>query len=266
MQNKLIQTYIGIEGSRPTLRKSYRRQLQTDELGALTRLVASFAHEINNPLAGVLVYTRLLYKKISNDNISKGIALDYLSRMDNELTRTTELIRELKDFAWQSKSPFQELDINQVVKRTLDCIADSVEENHIHVIKQLGLALPVINGNIEQLQRALLNLILNAIEAMPGGGTLSVRSYKCGTYLKVEIQDTGRGISCQNLPKLFTPFFSTKSEVKGVGLGLAVVYGIIKRHGGNIEIQSQVGEGSTFTINIPVPARGKTSLSLGITG
>jgi signal transduction histidine kinase len=255
MQNKMIQAYINVTESSHNLRKSYKRHLQSDELNALSELAASFAHEVNNPLTGVLLYTRLLYKKISNGEISKVLALDYLSKIDSELTRTTGMIRDLKDFARQSNPTFRELDINVVIEQILDSITKYIDLHRIQVSRELDGALPQVNGDLEQLQRVFTNLILNAVQAMPGGGVLVIRSGSREDQLKVEIQDSGCGISRENLRKVFTPFFSTKPEVKGVGLGLAVAYGITKRHGGNIEVRSEVGQGSIFTVNLPVRKR-----------
>mgnify|MGYP000347910737 CR=1 FL=1 len=252
MSEKTIQFYPEIKTADRNTTTFRRNHLFAHESRAVSKFAASIAHEVNNPLAGVLIYTRLLYKKISSEGISRGLALDYLSRIDDELTRIASIIKDLRDFSKQSESTFQELDINQVIEKALDSILNQTALPQIRVYRHLDNSLPRVRGDFDQLLRATGNLILNAIQAMPRGGDLTLRTYESGGKIYLEIKDTGCGIPPENLPKLFTPFFSTKPEVKGVGLGLAVALGIVRRHGGNIEVQSQVGLGSTFTVILPV--------------
>jgi len=226
--------------------------IQAEKLTSLGQMAASIAHEVNNPLAGILVYTQLLTKKIAGDNISKEVALNYLSKMDSELTRSTRLIRNLLDFARQSPPALRLVDINDVINRALDLAAHSAELQDIQVIKELNPSLPNLTADFDQLQQVCTNLILNAIQAIPERGRLTLRTSASNSWLKVEVEDTGCGISQENVRKLFTPFFTTKRKGKGVGLGLAVAYGIIQRHQGRIEVQSKEGEGTTFTVYLPV--------------
>jgi len=144
------------------------------------------------------------------------------------------------------------VNLNDVVNRALDLAAHSAELQHIQVIKELDPSLPKRMADSDQLQQVCTNLIMNAVQAMPEGGGLTLRTSADNGQLKIEVQDTGCGISPENMPKLFTPFFTTKQEVKGVGLGLAVAYGIIQRHRGKIEVESKEGEGTTFTIYLPM--------------
>jgi len=144
------------------------------------------------------------------------------------------------------------VDINDVVNRALDLAAHSAGLQNIQVIKELSPSLPKLMADFDQLQQVCTNLILNAIQAMPEGGRLTLSTSADNSQVKVEVQDTGCGISPENMRKLFTPFFTTKGKGKGVGLGLAVAYGIIQRHQGKIEVQSKEGAGTTFTISIPL--------------
>jgi len=234
------------------LRSTQEDLIQAEKLTSLGQLAASIAHEVNNPLAGVLVYTQLLEKKLTGDNLPKETALDYLSKMESELTRSTKLIRGLLDFARQSLPTLREIDLNEVINRAFALAAHSAELQHIRVIKELDPTLPKIEADFDQLQQVCTNLILNAIQAMSEGGTLTLRtSTNDDEQLKLEVQDTGCGIPQENMRKLFTPFFTTKGEKKGIGLGLAVAYGIIQRHEGSIEVQSKEGEGTTFIIHLP---------------
>jgi two-component system NtrC family sensor kinase len=144
------------------------------------------------------------------------------------------------------------VDVNEVINRSYDLAAHSAQLQHVQVVKELAPSLPEIIADFDQLQQVFTNLIMNAIQAMPEGGKLTIRTSADDTQLKVAVQDTGCGIPAENMRKLFTPFFTTKREVKGVGLGLAVSYGIIQRHHGRIEVQSKVGEGTTFAVFLPI--------------
>jgi two-component system NtrC family sensor kinase len=234
------------------LQETQEGLIQAEKLSSLGQLAASIAHEVNNPLSGVLVYTQLLNKKISQDNFSKDTALNYLGKMELELTRSTKLVRNLLDFSRQSPPAFRETDVNEVVNLALDLVAHSAQILHINVVKDLSPMLPRLMADPEQLQQVGVNLILNAVQAMPGGGALTLRTdYEKG-QVRLDFQDTGVGISPENMHKLFTPFFTTKKEVKGVGLGLAVSYGIVQRHHGKISVKSKEGQGTTFSVFLPV--------------
>jgi PAS domain S-box-containing protein len=252
MQGKLSAAYRELSESHQRLKESQEQLIQAEKLTSLGQLAASIAHEVNNPLSGVLAYTQLLAKKIGGDSIPKEVALGYLSKMEAELTRSTKLIRSLLDFARQSPPEFRQLNLNDVVSRAFDLAAHSAELQHVQVIKELDPSLPNLMADFDQLYQVCTNLFLNAIQAMPQGGKLTIRTSVNDGQLKIEVQDTGCGISPENMRKLFTPFFTTKHEVKGVGLGLAISYGIIQRHHGRIEVQSKKGEGTTFTICLPL--------------
>ena len=252
IQDKLRATYQELRESHQQLKESQEQLIQAEKLTSLGQLAASIAHEVNNPLSGVLAYTQLLAKKIKGNNIPKDVSLQYLSKMEAELIRSTKLIRHLLDFARQSPPAFRQLNLNDVVNRAFDLAAHSAELQHIQTVKELDPSLPNLMADFDQLHQVCTNLILNAIQAMPQGGKLTIRTSAGDGQLKMEIHDTGCGISPKNMRKLFTPFFTTKQEVKGVGLGLAISYGIIQRHNGKIEVQSKEGEGTTFTICLPL--------------
>jgi len=252
IQDKLRATYQELQESHQQLKESQEQLIQAEKLTSLGQLAASIAHEVNNPLSGVLAYTQLLTKKIRGNNIPKDVSLQYLSKMEAELIRSTKLIRHLLDFARQSPPAFRPLNLNDVVNRSFDLAAHSAELQHIQTVKELDPSLPSLMADFDQLHQVCTNLILNAIQAMPQGGKLTIRTSASNGQLRMEIHDTGCGISQKNMRKLFTPFFTTKQEVKGVGLGLAISYGIVQRHNGKIEVQSKEGEGTTFTICLPL--------------
>jgi len=234
------------------LKETQEHLIHAEKLTSLGQLAASVAHEVNNPISGVLVYTQLLSKKMTADTLTKEKALDYLSKMESELTRTGQLIRNLLDFARQTKPTLSLVNINEVLDRASSLVAHSAKLQRVEIVKDISVNLPELMADPNQLQQVFTNLMVNAIQAMPQGGKLSLRTAADNSQVKIEIQDTGVGISPENMRKLFTPFFTTRREVKGVGLGLAVSYGIIQHHQGKIEVQSKEGEGTTFTIYLPL--------------
>jgi len=255
--SELNEAYKELSEYHEKLKESQEQLAQADKLASLGQLAASIAHEVNNPLAGVLIYTQLLAKKIACDKLPKEVALDYLSKMDSELNRSTRLIQNLLDFARQSPPSLRATNLNDVLSRSLDLTTHSSKLQDIEVVKDLESALPLIMADFDQIQQVCTNLILNAIQVMPDGGRLTLRTSIQDNWLKIEVQDTGCGIPKENLSKLFTPFFTTKVMGKGVGLGLAVAYGIIECHKGKIEVYSKEGIGTTFTVLLPMNYEGK---------
>ena len=222
--------------------------IQAEKLTSLGQLAASIAHEINNPLAGVLTYTKLLARKVSGDTFEKEEALGYLAKMESEVSRCSRIIRNLLDFSRQTEPHFKLVDINQILEQVLAMVGHQAQIQKVEIVKEFSSSLPEVMADFDQLQQVFTNLTLNAIQAMSGGGKLTLRTSVANSQVEVDVQDTGCGISKENLSKLFTPFFTTKEKGKGVGLGLAVVQRIIERHKGRIQVQSEVGKGTTFSI------------------
>jgi two-component system NtrC family sensor kinase len=175
----------------------------------------------------------------------------YLNIVAKETSRCGSIVRSLLEFARQSELKIQNLDVNSVLKKTIALLEHQMTLQEIKLTKNFK-PLPEILADSSQLQQVFLNIILNAVQVMPDGGeiTVSTAEGKDG-FIEVRIADTGCGIPRENLPKLFDPFFTTKKGGKGIGLGLSVVYGIINRHRGKIEVESEVGKGSTFVIKLP---------------
>ena len=231
--------------------------IRAEKLTSLGQLAASVAHEVNNPLAGILVYTTLLLKKYRDKKLQTPETENQLLKMKRELERTSGIIRNLLDFSRQSDADMRPIEVNKVVEAALLLVKHQISLEHIKLELQLGQDLPLVLAGFDQIQQVLINLLLNAIQAMPEGGQLSVTTspandIKIGEAIKntvrIDVTDTGIGIPKENLGKLFTPFFTTKEKGKGVGLGLPVVHGIIERHKGKIEVVSEVNKGTTFTI------------------
>ena len=247
----LAAAYEALQSYQKRLEENQAMLVQAEKLASMGQLAASIAHEVNNPLSGVLVYIQLLIKKITKGEIDPGVILDYLSKMDFEIARSAKLIRNLLDFASQSEPVMREVNVNEVLERAFELTVHA-GYGGIRVEKVLQ-SVPAIVADPEELQEVFINLIMNAFQAMPNGGTLTLATYKHGAEVRIRVRDTGCGIPPENMSKLFTPFFSTKKEIKGVGLGLPVSYGIIQRFRGRIEVESKEGEGSTFTVCVPLP-------------
>ena len=245
-----------------TKRKQTEEELiRSEKLASLGQLAASVAHEVNNPLAGIMVYIKLLLKKYNEQSIQVESTEKQLLKMEKELDRTSRIIRNLLDFARQSEPAIRPVELNKVVEAALLLVGHQMSLENIKLEKKLDAHLPLILADFDKIQQVLINIIMNAIQAMPDGGTLTITTSAAkgmrigGSFkdaVRIDINDTGVGISKENLNKLFTPFFTTKEKGKGVGLGLPVVHGIIEQHKGKIEVNSEPNVGTTFSIYLEV--------------
>jgi two-component system NtrC family sensor kinase len=230
------------------LKSMTRRQIdRTEKLASIGRLAAGVAHEINNPLTGVLTFAHLMREKPNMDDEDR----QDLGLIIHETTRAAEIVRGLLDFARERPALKQPVDINDAVRRTVRLIRNQKSFDQIVINEVLTEDLPPVLGDLNQLQQVLLNLSLNACEAMPTGGKLTITSTICEGKIVVRLTDTGAGISKDLFDKIFEPFFTTKPVGKGTGLGLSVSYGLIQTHGGTLEVESEEGKGSVFTITLP---------------
>ncbi len=258
---KIIKLYKELESSNLQLQRvvyeleqTQKQLIQSEKLASMGRLAASVAHEINNPLAGVMNYVKLMQRKIEKKALGKKDKEKfdhYLDVVEREISRCANIVSNLLDFARQREPAFREIDINAVINESLIIISKQVFLKKIRVEKNLK-PLPLTFADFAQLQQAFINIIINAIDAMKEGGVLRIESSYSPSEKIIEIRfsDTGVGIPEENIPKIFEPFFTTKE--KGTGLGLSVVYGIITRHKGEIKISSVLGVGTTFTIRLPL--------------
>jgi PAS domain S-box-containing protein len=243
------------------LEDTHSQLLHKDKMSSLGKLSASVVHEINNPIAGILNLI-LLMKRIRNDPPDENKAHNeaafdrYLDLMEAETRRISRIVSNLLTFSRQSRIELTRLNLNQLVKKTIFLNENLLKINNVKIHTHLKPRLPAITASEDQLQQVFMNMISNAAEAMEthGGGTLTIATDQDDDFGGVRIcfTDTGVGISKENQDKLFEPFFTTKKKSKGVGLGLSVVYGIIKAHHGAIGIDSTFGVGTTFTIQLPI--------------
>ena len=245
-----------VEERTAALSRAQAALVQSEKLSSLGRLSASIAHEINNPLAGILTFSKLLIREAERDVPDEGrrkSVLRNLSLVQRETERCSAIVRNLLDFARERPLELKEVDLVQVAEESLQLVAHQLAMQGHQLEKRL-LPVPAVRADFGQLRQALVNVILNAAESMPRGGRLFVATggSSDGRWAEVQVADTGPGISKENLTRIFDPFFTTKE--KGTGLGLSVVYGIVQRHGGTVEVASELGQGSKFTLRLPSAA------------
>ena len=241
------------------LKVAQRKLVQSERLATLGQLAASVAHEINNPVSGVLNLSMLLERLMANGAYPPGREAEfrkYLSLISTETARVGRIVSDLLAFSRRSKPQRAPADLNKLVRTTMGLADHKLKLISAEVVLDLQENLPAVECDSSQIQQVILNLVLNGAQAMQpnGGGKLTVRTRLIPQENTVElcVQDTGEGIAPENLSKIFDPFFTTKAEGKGVGLGLAVLYGIVKAHEGEVEVVSQRNQGTTFTVTLPL--------------
>lgn len=246
-----------VEERTQQLKAAQKKLLHSDRLASLGQLSASVAHEINNPVSGVLNLSMLLQRMLKDDGIPPNRIEEfrkYLSQVVSETTRVGRIVSDLLAFSRRSKPQRAPADLNRIVKMTLSLAQHKMKLSNVTVEQNLCENLPLAACDQSQVQQVVLNLLLNAAEATHTKmeRRVTVATEAGNGEVRLIVADNGDGIQPENLAKVFDPFFTTKSEGKGVGLGLAVSYGIIQAHGGDIEVKSQVGEGATFVVTLPV--------------
>jgi len=261
--NEMQQTLeCKVEERTQQLQTAQRKLLQSDRLASLGQLAASVAHEINNPVSGVLNLSMLLERLMVNGSYPPGREADfrkYLGLISSETARVGRIVSDLLAFSRRSKPQRAPADVNKLVRTTLGLADHKLKMINAEVVLTLQENLPQVECDASQIQQVILNLILNGAQAMQphGGGKLTIRTALLPNHEEVElcVQDTGEGIAPENLSKIFDPFFTTKADGKGVGLGLAVLYGIVKAHDGEVEVTSKRNEGTTFTVTLPLKSQ-----------
>jgi signal transduction histidine kinase len=233
------------------------RILHQDKMMSLGRLVASVVHEINNPLSGVLNYFRLMIRILGEEQLDenqKKKFSQYLELSENETKRCSQIVSSLLNFSRISPPAFQEVRIEELIHRCIILSRHKLELSNIRLQSNIQTDIPPVKGDFNQLQQCIINLIFNAIDAMPQGGTLIIKGcHESEERLAlIAVMDSGQGIASADLPYIYEPFFTTKKEAYGVGLGLSTVYGIIERHKGTINVKSRPGEGTTFMLKLPI--------------
>ena len=228
-----------------------RRLVQADKLSSIGLLAAGVAHEVNTPLAVISTYAQMLAKQVSGDDQKSKL----LEKIAKQTFRASEIVNSLLNFSRTSPTEFIEVDLNRIVKETAGLVEHQFQKIGVITHLTLGEGLPLVRGNSGKLQQVFLNLFINARDAMPAGGSLTVRTWAENGFAHVEIADTGQGIAPENLARIYDPFFTTKGPKKGTGLGLSITYGIVQEHNGIIDVDSAVGLGTRFRLEFPSASR-----------
>jgi two-component system NtrC family sensor kinase len=246
-----------VEQKTQELNRAHDQMMRVEKMASIGKLAAVVAHEINNPLAGILTYAKLLKKWLAGGNGShREEMLSSLDLIESESRRCGDIVKNLLTFARATPLNFEPTDLKRIIDRCVLLVQHQFELSNIHLRFDLEHDLSPVRCDPAQIEQVLLALIMNAIDAMPAGGnlTLSARQLADKPQLELQVKDDGAGINPDLLPKLFEPFVTTKERGHGVGLGLAISHSIIERHQGSIAVASEPGRGTTFTITLPVDA------------
>jgi two-component system NtrC family sensor kinase len=233
-----------------------RKMVHVAKMASMGKLAATVAHEINNPIGGILTYAKLISRKISSGPMTEEdtkATLGYLDATISEIKRCGNIVKNLLYFSRSSESVMEKIDINSIIKKSLSITNHHFEINEISMVTKLEAKDPNFIGNANQILQVLIALYMNAVEAMPRGGALTVATQDVfdPDALRISVADNGRGIPREIRATIFEPFFTTKEDGHSTGLGLSVVYGIILGHKGKIEVESEPGRGATFILTLP---------------
>jgi len=247
------------------LEEAKNQLIQSEKMAAVGELAAGVAHELNNPMGGILGYAQYALEKLSSKKVSELNENDiesqsrFLTDIEQQARRCKTIVKNLLKFSRTSnKEEFSFFNLNQSLEETLTFVKHQLDMKKINLAMNLDQNLPEFNGNSSQLQQVFTNIMLNAQQAMPNGGQLSIETRfsppigEFGGCVEIEFTDSGAGIPQEIVNKIFEPFYTTKEVGKGTGLGLSISYGIVKEHQGDILVKSKVGEGTTFMIVLPL--------------
>jgi len=230
--------------------------MHVERLASLGKLSSSVAHEINNPLSGILIYTKLLYKQVSNPELyasKKDTMLKHLKLIENETKRCGDIVKGLLDFSRKDQNDFEPKHLHEILLETYDLMSHPIKIANINFLADLSATSDLIYCSPNQIKQACVAMLVNASEAVLENGEIFIRSKNADEdTVTFEITDNGLGIAAEDIPHIFEPFFSTKQDVSGIGLGLAIVHGIIQNHKGKIQVRSELGNGTTLSVTLPV--------------
>jgi len=227
------------------LRETQEQLVQSAKFAAIGELASNVAHEINNPLTSIIGFTELSKEEDDIEAIRKSLDI-----IEKESLRARDIVKQLLGFARKRPLQLTEVKINDVLREVVAFSSSQARMGRAKVTEEYG-DVSVTTGDVDQLKQVFLNIITNAIHAMPDGGNISIRTSMLNEYILVSIADTGHGIPSEVRQRIFEPFFTTKKD-KGTGLGLSISYRIIQDHGGRIDVESEEGKGTTFIVRLPV--------------
>jgi two-component system NtrC family sensor kinase len=265
-----------VEQKTRELKRAHEHALHTEKMASIGKMAAVLAHEINNPLSGILTYAKLLRKWIDRGEAARGETAgdgpgrvrhqeicDSLDLIASESRRCGDLVKNLLTFSRTTPMNLQATNLNQVVDRSLRLVQHQLDLAGIQVQPQLDPDLPPVLCDAAQMEQVILALVMNALDAMPQGGNLWIATSFTHepNHVRMVVRDDGSGIPAEILPRIFEPFLTTKETGRGVGLGLAISHSILERHNGSIEVQSEAGRGTTFTVTLPWDAESEKIVS-----
>jgi two-component system NtrC family sensor kinase len=256
MVERLAEKQRDLERTITKLKQTREELVNSEKLASVGRMAAGVAHEIGNPLTSVLGHTEILHKKLKQKRLKDGeVLLDLVERMRKETERINRIIKDLLQFSKPPSPHIEDIEVNQVAQNSLHML--SVEKRFQDITLDLSLAenLSPARGNSDQLQQVLFNILINAADAMPDGGSIFVRTAEDKRWVIIAIKDTAAGIPAADLDKICDPFYTTKSPDKGTGLGLSISLKIIDEFGGKLQVESKEGKGSKFTIYLQKGSR-----------
>lgn len=251
---ELERTCRQLQQSNTELSSTQQRLLQSEKMASMGQISAGVAHEINNPLGTILIYSHMLLKQLNSDDPRR----EDFELIANEATRCKTIVRGLLDFARQSRVSKTPTNLAAILNDVAAVTAPKAKEANVRVNRTIEANFPIIMVDSDQIRQMFINLVNNGIDAIvdsgktPGDVDIAVRINAQNTAVQIEVSDSGCGIPQENLSKLFTPFFTTKELGKGTGLGLAIVYGVVKMHSGDITVESDAGQGTTFLVTLPL--------------
>jgi two-component system NtrC family sensor kinase len=256
LQNWSHQLEYKVQKKSEELLEAQNELIHIEKIASLGKLSSSVAHEINNPLAGVLTYTKLVHKQLSKvemDPTSKESMLKHLKVIETETRRCGDIVKGLLDFSRKDQEHLTAQHLNKVMKETYDLMAHQMKMGNILFSADLSAHSDLIYCSENQIKQACVAILVNASEAVSENGEIMMRTFNPDQEnIKIEIMDNGSGITPEDMPHIFEPFFSAKHKTSGIGLGLAIAHGIILSHKGRIEVDSKVGKGTTISVILPL--------------
>jgi two-component system NtrC family sensor kinase len=256
LQNWSQQLEYKVQKKTEELGQAQNELINVERIASLGKLSLSVAHEINNPLSGILIYAKLVYKQLGNqdiDPVKKELMLKHLKLIENETKRCGDIVKGLLDFSRKNQDGFEQKHLHEVLHETFELMSHPMKIANVHFIADFSARGDLIYGSPNQVKQACIGILVNASEAVGENGEVIFRTFNPDPdHICIEITDNGVGINPEDLSHIFEPFFSTKEGASGIGLGLAIVHGIVQNHKGKVDVRSERGKGTTLSITLPL--------------
>ncbi|MEK7720639.1 MAG: ATP-binding protein, partial [Bacteroidota bacterium] len=256
LQNWSQQLEYKVQKKSEELGQAQNELINVERIASLGKLSLSVAHEINNPLSGILIYAKLVYKQLGNQDIDpakKELMLKHLKLIENETKRCGDIVKGLLDFSRKNQDGFEQKHLHEILTETFELMSHPMKIANVHFISDFSAKPDLIYCSPNQIKQACIGILVNASEAVSENGEVLFRTMNPDAdHIRIEISDNGVGINEEDIPHIFEPFFSTKENASGIGLGLAIVHGIIQNHKGKADVKSERGKGTTISLTLPL--------------